>query len=183
MRLKYFVAGFLAAIILTTGITVLANPEMRQLVFGVNVVVHGETLELDGIDRPFIMEGRTFLPVAVIADALNIPIEWDGETSTVYVGNNSPLTGRWELVGLFGMTQEEIQEDIERFGRVEVAFYGDGRAELVQHDLIEEHRWSSEDGIITWGFMSQMQYEVSGQYLTAIPLGRPDDYAIFRRIN
>jgi len=63
MRLKYFLAGFLAATILATGATVFANPEMRQLVFGVNVVVHGETLELEGIDRPFILDGRTFLPV------------------------------------------------------------------------------------------------------------------------
>ena len=93
MKLRYFVAGFLMATILSTGVMAFANPEMRQLVFGVTVVVNGETLELEGIDRPFIMEGRTFLPVAVIAEKLGIPVEWDGETSTVYVGNNSILLG------------------------------------------------------------------------------------------
>ncbi|MCL2375839.1 MAG: copper amine oxidase N-terminal domain-containing protein [Defluviitaleaceae bacterium] len=80
-----FMAGVLLATI-ASSTALMASPEMRQLFFGVNVVVDGRPLQLDGIDRPFIMDGRTFLPVSVIARELGVPTTWDGDTMTVFVG-------------------------------------------------------------------------------------------------
>jgi len=35
---------------------------------------------------PIVSDGVTYLPVRAIADALDVPVLWDGETSTVYLG-------------------------------------------------------------------------------------------------
>lgn len=35
---------------------------------------------------PIISDGTTYLPVRAVADALNVPVLWDGETATVYLG-------------------------------------------------------------------------------------------------
>ncbi|MDR2183392.1 MAG: hypothetical protein LBE55_04385 [Clostridiales bacterium] len=88
-RIKGIAIGFILCASLSAGIVVAANPgevQMRELHYGVNVVVNGIPLETEGIDRPFILDGRTFLPVSTIARALNIPANWDGVTRTVYIG-------------------------------------------------------------------------------------------------
>jgi len=195
MRLRYFAAGFLAAIILSTGVAVFANSEMRELIFGVSVVVHGEALELDGINRPFIMDGRTFLPVAVIADALDIPVEWDGETSTVRIGNLSPLLGQWEVISHSYYTDEDFQAHIAHFGRMGVRFYHDGTLEMDWGNWHEPHNWFAEDGVITLyddaalfhnahGFSSiyrQMSYSFSDGYLILVDMDFPEEYMTLRR--
>lgn len=37
--------------------------------------------------EPFIMDGSTYLPVRAIAGAVGLGVDWDGETSTVILGN------------------------------------------------------------------------------------------------
>jgi len=81
-------------VILTTG----ANPqavsssaqiapatviETRQVTFGVAVSVDGEIIDFDDDMRPFIMDGRTFLPVRAIADIAYMDVDFDGDTNTV----------------------------------------------------------------------------------------------------
>lgn len=89
-HIKGYLAGILTMILLFGATLVLANEVVtRQIAYGVNVVVNGQRLQLDGIDRPFIMDGRTFLPVRVVADALGVPADWDGATSTVYLGSRT----------------------------------------------------------------------------------------------
>lgn len=39
------------------------------------------------IVEPFVSEGTTYLPVRAIANALGLDVKWDGETSTVYLGD------------------------------------------------------------------------------------------------
>lgn len=90
LNTKSFVAGMLLMALLTPLIVVGSEVVTRQIHYGVNVVVNGQTLQLDGIDRPFIMDGRTFLPVRGIADALGVPADWDGATSTVFLGDRHP---------------------------------------------------------------------------------------------
>lgn len=37
--------------------------------------------------EPFAFEGTTYLPVRAVADALGKPVEWDGATKTIYIGD------------------------------------------------------------------------------------------------
>lgn len=56
----------------------------------VKVTLNGTELDLkDAAGRtvtPIVSNGVTYLPVRAIADALNVPVEWDGENTTVYLG-------------------------------------------------------------------------------------------------
>ena len=84
-----FASGFLAAAMLFVGVFVVeanSNSSMRQVFYGVNVSVNGQLQNFPTDQTPFISDGRTFLPVRGIADALDIPVTWDGSTSTVHVG-------------------------------------------------------------------------------------------------
>jgi len=86
------------------------------------------------------------------------------------------------------MTEEEFQEDIDRFGTIELTFYADGRMRVIEGNWTEVLGWSSEDGVLaiietSWGevFTDYADYYVSGQYLTIIPHDDFDDYLILRR--
>jgi len=87
LNAKSFVAGMLLMALLTPLIAMASEVVTRQITYGVRVVVNGQPLQLDGIDRPFIMEGRTFLPVSIIARELGVAADWDGATSTVFIGD------------------------------------------------------------------------------------------------
>jgi len=87
LNVKSFVAGMLLMALLTPLAATASEVATRQITYGVNVVVNGQRLQLEGIDRPFIMDGRTFLPVRAVSDALDVTVDWDGGTSTVYLGD------------------------------------------------------------------------------------------------
>ena len=85
--IKGFVAGILMTIMVTATL-VYANPGgvMREVFYGVNIVVNGGLQNFPDDMTPFISGGRTFLPVRGISEALGVPVEWYGPTQTVYIG-------------------------------------------------------------------------------------------------
>ena len=85
--IKFFAAGVIFAIMLTS-VVVFANEQMRELIFGINISINGQILELDYNDRAFIMEGRTFLPVGIVARELGAEVRWYSPTQTVYISTN-----------------------------------------------------------------------------------------------
>ena len=102
-RLQGFVAGFLVAVILSATV-VFAAPIVRELHFAINVVLNGQEIQFDEDSTPFIMEGRTFLPLGAMARLLGLPVEFDPETTTVYVGYKEPselLLGTWAWADAF----------------------------------------------------------------------------------
>lgn len=102
-RVKGFVIGFVACAMLSTTMLVTANTGgvMREVFYGVNINLNGQVLQLADIDRPFIMDGRTFLPVRAISEALEIPVDWDGSTRTVFVGTIPHGAPFWTTVPPF----------------------------------------------------------------------------------
>ena len=88
LQIKGFVAGVLVTIILSGTLFVAANTGgvMREVFYDVNIVVNGVPQNFPEDMTPFITGGRTFLPVRGIAEVFDMPVEWDGETSTVYIG-------------------------------------------------------------------------------------------------
>ena len=86
-RAKGFVFGVLFMALLTP-IVLAANPGgvMREVFYDVNLVVNGTPWNPPADMMPFISDGRTFLPVRGIAELLDVPVDWDGATRTVFVG-------------------------------------------------------------------------------------------------
>jgi len=80
--IKGYIAGILTMLLLS-GTVLMASPETRQLVFGVGVSVDGAAIDFADDMRPFIMDGRTFLPVRAIADIAGFDVGFDGASNTV----------------------------------------------------------------------------------------------------
>jgi len=80
--IKGYMAGILTMMLLS-GTVLMASPAMREIVFGVNVSVDGNVVQFEEDMRPFIMEGRTFLPVRAIADIAGFDVDFDSATNTV----------------------------------------------------------------------------------------------------
>ena len=88
LQIKGFIVGVLTTTVLSSTLLVVANTSgvMRELFYGVNIVINGQAYNPPDDMQPFIMDGRTFLPVRGIAEVLDVPVVWDGSTRTVYVG-------------------------------------------------------------------------------------------------
>jgi len=98
--------GFLCGVIFTlviSGTVFAASSAMREIFFGVNVIYNGDPVEFDYESRPFIMNGRTFLPVRAIANLLGLEVDfYDGVVMLTTLEENAymPLprrfsTGAW----------------------------------------------------------------------------------------
>jgi len=105
---------------------VMANPVTHELTFGVSVSYNGQIQHFEEDMRPFIIDGRTFLPVRAIADITGFYVDFDGETNTVllssgreYIASTSPqpnvaTTITRELTfGVAVSFNDEIQEFTE----------------------------------------------------------------------
>jgi len=89
--IKGYIAGILT-MILISGTVLMASPVTRDIVFGVNVSVDGNVVQFEDDMRPFIMEGRTFLPVRAIADIAGFDVDFDGVTNTVLLRTGDGLS-------------------------------------------------------------------------------------------
>jgi len=87
-KIKGMVIGFVLCLTLSASVFVAANTGgvMREVFYGVNITVNGEPWNPPADMTPFISGGRTFIPVRGIAELFDVPIDWYGPTSTVYIG-------------------------------------------------------------------------------------------------
>jgi len=92
-RLQGMVAGVLMTVLLLGAITVYAtNTRTLEATFGVRVNINGELQTFADDMQPFTADGRTWLPVRGIADALGLDVDWDGTTQTVYLTSGTTAT-------------------------------------------------------------------------------------------
>jgi hypothetical protein len=92
-RIKGLIAGFLLCAVLSSGLVVLANTVTRNVTYGVGVTLDGAVLSFDADSQPFVSEGRTFLPVRAIADALGMEIDFDAGANMVYLQSYRATSG------------------------------------------------------------------------------------------
>ncbi|MDP4182776.1 MAG: copper amine oxidase N-terminal domain-containing protein, partial [Bacillota bacterium] len=95
-KIKGIIIGAVGATVLTT--TVFAAPVAKnvQLFFN-NIKIYVDDSAVTPKDaqgntvEPFVYNGTTYLPVRAVSNALGKNVEWDGKTSSVYIGkhNNS----------------------------------------------------------------------------------------------
>ncbi len=58
----------------------------------IRICVDGADVNTSG-SEPFIYNGTTYLPVRAVSETLGKPVNWDGNSSTVYIGNYSNSQG------------------------------------------------------------------------------------------
>ena len=85
LNFKSFAMGVIITAMLFSAVMVIANPQTvtREITYGVGVRLDGQSINFDEDSRPFLMEGRTFLPVRAIADAVGLDVAFDAVSNTV----------------------------------------------------------------------------------------------------
>lgn len=91
-----FLSGLLTALLLVGMITpALAIGMSKYIEVSTGVSVYVDDVKLDPRDangnpvEVFIYNGTTYLPVRAVSEALEIPVQWDGSTRSVYVGKHT----------------------------------------------------------------------------------------------
>ena len=100
-KVKGFLAGVVATIVLTTSLTVLAQTVSTQItvgIGGIKIVVDGETINPTDVNgnpvEPIIYKGTTYLPIRALNQALTKgakPVSWDGVNRIAYIGSKKPV--------------------------------------------------------------------------------------------
>ena len=93
-RAKGFIMGILVCtLVMTMVVPALGASTTKQLnatYNNIKLVIDGKTVvpkDVNGtVAEPFIVNGTTYLPVRALSEALGKNVNWDGATSTVYVG-------------------------------------------------------------------------------------------------
>lgn len=92
---KSFVAGMLTmAILFALGIPALAAAGKNITVYpGVNIYIDDQKLNPKDVNgnpvEVFVYNGTTYLPVRAVSEALGKPVQWEGSTTSVYVGKHT----------------------------------------------------------------------------------------------
>ena len=118
IRAKWFALGVLITFMIS-GTALMASPVMRELIFGVSVTLDGETIQFEEDMRPFVIDGRTFLPVRAIADLVGLGVGFDEATNTVILtttkgGYTAANSASFSTVReYFEVNVEEFQELVD----------------------------------------------------------------------
>ena len=144
LQAKGFVGGFLLATMLASVVAV-ANTQTvtREITYGVNVMLHGQMVDFDNDSRPFVMDGRTFLPLRTLADMIDLPVDFDPATNTAILGTYTPtvstspgdvdiatsnhwdtVTGLWYFTSFTDNLQMPAGIGLDRLGRMTTTAMG-----------------------------------------------------------
>lgn len=85
--MKKFVIGAVTGVLLTSTIALAASYVAEPASF--KVLVNGEEFNSD--PPALVVEGRTYLPLRAIGDALGVPVEWNAELNQAEVGITSNI--------------------------------------------------------------------------------------------
>ncbi|MDR0937338.1 MAG: copper amine oxidase N-terminal domain-containing protein [Oscillospiraceae bacterium] len=100
---KNFATGLITGVLLTATVATAfaATPIKEALVSFYNditIYVNGSLFQSSVKDAkgepvyPLVYEGRTYLPIAAIAEAFDVPAAWDGATRSIYLGTKAGET-------------------------------------------------------------------------------------------
>jgi len=97
-RMQGMVMGVLLTVLLLSATMVYANNRVtREITYGINVMLNGEMVQFDYDSRPFVMDGRTFLPLRTMAELVELPVDFDPGTNTAIVGRRYAIGTRVPL--------------------------------------------------------------------------------------
>jgi len=99
-NIRVFFAGFLCCILLTAGMMAVigepADTEVKAILSNtIKMKLFGNDFAPKNDDgtylKPLIYNGRTYLPVKPLGDALGIAVEWDGVNKIVWLGGKTQI--------------------------------------------------------------------------------------------
>ncbi|MBQ8002325.1 MAG: RICIN domain-containing protein [Clostridia bacterium] len=93
----------LLALLLVLIMALAATPVMAD--DNVTVILDGEVIDCRNAAGeevpPLLIDGTTYLPVRAIANALNLDVQWDDETKSVFINGVSVLAKKTDVINIF----------------------------------------------------------------------------------
>ena len=101
---KGFVAGFTLCALLFSSVLVLASTQTvtREVTYGIGVVFNGQQVQFDYDSRPFVMDGRTFLPLRTMADLVGLSVDFDPVANNAILFDYNAILHDYDPYGLNG---------------------------------------------------------------------------------
>ncbi|MCL1882786.1 MAG: stalk domain-containing protein [Defluviitaleaceae bacterium] len=97
-KIRGAIIGFILCAVLSASVMVLnAQTVTREITYEISVMLNGENVRFDYDSRPFVMGGRTFLPLRTIAELVDLPVDFDPSTNTAIMGERHPVGTRMSL--------------------------------------------------------------------------------------
>jgi len=197
-HLKSFVAGALMMLLLTATITLAASGTglLREIHHGISVVLNGHPAEFPEDSQPFVMDDRTYLPLRAMADLLDLPVDFDPETNTAYVGyaciSELVVGGIWREISRGAML-------------LHIEFLADGTGLIFDSNVHaiypsrffeETFAWSVIDGRIVFGplennpYAAEVQVDIFRNMLGGVDImtlvtfsnGQIDEFILLERV-
>ncbi|RAV18807.1 stalk domain-containing protein [Paenibacillus contaminans] len=121
-KVKGFIMGVATTSLIVSGTAAFADPVTKGITAvynNIKIVVDGTTVtprDSEGnVVEPFIYDGTTYLPVRAVASALNKPVDWDGKTNSIIIGQRTdgtsvPLTSLNYARVSFSMSNVHINQ-------------------------------------------------------------------------
>ncbi|MDQ0878900.1 hypothetical protein QFZ77_007559 [Paenibacillus sp. V4I3] len=82
---KLITSGFVLGAVLFGGVSYAASGAVNlEAYFGVKIMQNG--IDKTPTNKPFIVDGSTYVPLRAAAELLGVPIDWDGENGAVIIG-------------------------------------------------------------------------------------------------
>ena len=89
--MKKFISGILIGGLSISSTYVFASNQAKtaQISYqNIKVVADGVPISIEEKQEPFIYNGTTYLPVRAVGEVFGKNVSWDGNTKTVYIGEN-----------------------------------------------------------------------------------------------
>jgi hypothetical protein len=81
--MKKFISGTILGIALATTITAIAATSLQATLATYPILINGTAFESE--NPPVVIDGRTYLPLRAIGEALGVGVEWNAELSQVEI--------------------------------------------------------------------------------------------------
>jgi len=141
-KIKGFAAGVAATLLVSTTVVpaVAAGvTKTAELYYNnIKVVIEGKRADLkDALGNPvepFTINGTTYLPVRAVANALDMAVDWDGKTQTVYLGASEemeqPSVWLKDLDVFAGRTYNSALNEVEFGGPAYNSYFTDNTGKV-----------------------------------------------------
>jgi hypothetical protein len=173
-RIKVVSAIFLSFVLLSSTLFVFGADMLKNIsVTYRNITIHVNGKVVPSEQEPFIYQGRTFVPLRTIGEALSKKVEWDNNKNQITISDivkTNPYIKLDSFYGLFHYFPDHYQvvpsnekptsEDIVKYEEFISKWYGKGKVSVNNEFFKSYLLKSTEDDILVFIFSSTSNWSV-----------------------
>ncbi|MFC4102892.1 stalk domain-containing protein [Paenibacillus xanthanilyticus] len=108
-KVKGLVAGLLIGTVVTGATAYAAGGKMIEVFYNVKDIKINKVSKTPS-EKPFVLNGTTFVPLRFVAESLGETVKWDSKTATVWIGEQPEATAKYFGDNLSHMNWQSTSE-------------------------------------------------------------------------